>query len=315
MRAPPLLVAGLLAAAIPRRIATAQQVPDTLFAAPIAKPAFAIGTGPVVAIDAGHANFHTIDGRYAPFARLLTRDGYRLRGASGPFTRPALGAIRVLVVANALDSANARTPWRRPIRSAFADSEIDAVERWVRDGGALLLVADHMPFAGAALALARRFGVVMYDGFAVDTTVPNALVSPGPDLVYRRAAPAGAVRLLPHAITTGVDSVVTFMGSAFRVVPHDGVRATPLLALASSVSVLLPDTAWMFTDHTPRVGAEGLLQGVALEVGRGRVVVLGEAAMFTAQRQGTPARLMGFNAPRAAGNVALLRNTIRWLAR
>lgn len=304
------LAAALL---LPATAAAAQQVPDTAFTPPIARPAFALGTGPVVAIDAGHANFHTIDGRYAPFARLLARDGYRVRGRGGPITRASLDSIKVLVVANALAPENATTPWRRPIRSAFADVEIDVVEQWVLDGGSVLLIADHMPFAGAAIALARRFGVAWYDGFAIDTTAPNALVTPGPDLTFSRSAAHNAPRLMPHAITTGIDSIVTFMGSALRLVPRDGVRSSPLLALPPSVSVFFPDTAWAFNERTPRVSGEGLLQGAALEVGKGRVVVIGEAAMLSAQRQGTPARLMGFNAPKASGNVTLVRNIIRWL--
>ncbi len=67
--------------------ARAQQVPDTAFKPPIAKPAYAAGKGPRVVIDGGHHNFHTVDGRYAPFANLLRRDGYRL---SVPAQRHAL---------------------------------------------------------------------------------------------------------------------------------------------------------------------------------------------------------------------------------
>ena len=32
----------------------------------------------------------------------------------------------------------------------FSYEEIDAVTQWVNDGGALFLIADHMPFPGAA---------------------------------------------------------------------------------------------------------------------------------------------------------------------
>ena len=39
------------------------------------------------------------------------------------------------------------------------------VERWVRNGGALLLIADHTPFGSAAHDLALRFGVDMGRGY------------------------------------------------------------------------------------------------------------------------------------------------------
>jgi len=48
----------------------AQQVADTTFAPPIAKPAYAHHTGPLVFIDEAHQNFHTVSGRYRPFADL-----------------------------------------------------------------------------------------------------------------------------------------------------------------------------------------------------------------------------------------------------
>ncbi|NIQ57151.1 MAG: hypothetical protein GWN71_28375, partial [Gammaproteobacteria bacterium] len=73
----------------------------------------------------------------------------------------------LLVISNALDSSNVND-WRRPIRPAFTEAEIEAVRAWVEDGGALLLIADHMPFPGAAAGLAAAFGVTFNDGFAFD---------------------------------------------------------------------------------------------------------------------------------------------------
>lgn len=55
---------------------TAQQVADTLFRPDVGTPAFKTGAGPTVLIDEGHHNFHTMNGRYLAFARLLQRDGY-----------------------------------------------------------------------------------------------------------------------------------------------------------------------------------------------------------------------------------------------
>ena len=45
------------------------------------------------------------------------------------------------------------------------------VDEWVRAGGSLVVVADHMPVAGAAESLLSRFGVETSDGFAVDATL------------------------------------------------------------------------------------------------------------------------------------------------
>ncbi|MEM7474267.1 MAG: hypothetical protein AAF483_04685, partial [Planctomycetota bacterium] len=44
------------------------------FQANVEKPRFAQGKGPVVAIDGAHYNFHKLDGRYGPFAKVLEAD-------------------------------------------------------------------------------------------------------------------------------------------------------------------------------------------------------------------------------------------------
>jgi len=60
--------------------------------------------------------------------------------------------------------------WTLPTPSAFNENEINNIVEWVRDGGSLFLIADHMPFPGAAQELARAFGVEMNNGFAFDST-------------------------------------------------------------------------------------------------------------------------------------------------
>jgi hypothetical protein len=49
-------------------------------------------------------------------------------------------------------------------------------------------------------------------------------------------------------------------------------------------------------------------------MGRGRVAVFGEAAMFTAQLAGPERTPVGMNDPAAARNAQLLLNLMRWLA-
>jgi 2-polyprenyl-6-methoxyphenol hydroxylase-like FAD-dependent oxidoreductase len=64
-----------------------------------------------------------------------------------------------------------------------------------------------------------------------------------------------------------------------------------------------------------RKSAAGRSQMLALRFGRGRVVVLGEAAMFSAQLAGPGGRVkMGMNYP-GIDNRQLALNTLRWLAR
>jgi hypothetical protein len=283
----------------------AQQVADSTFRPPLASPAYGFDTGPLVAIDEAHVNFHKVDGRYAPFASLLRRDGYRVRANTVPFTRAVLDSFRVLVIANALAPQN-EGRWVLPNPSAFTGAEIAIVREWVRDGGSLLLIADHMPMAGAAADLAAEFGAMFGNGFAADSAGNT-----GP---YRFRRDDRTLR--PHPIFEGrnrserIDSVTSFTGQAFRLV---GAGA-PLMVLGKS-TLILPVVAWQFPDSIPRMRADGMLQGAALEFGRGRVVLLGEAAMLSAQLGGPQRQPMGMNHPVAAQNPQFVLNVLRWLTR
>ena len=298
------LALSLLAAGLAARPAGAQQVADTVFRAPITSPAYPSG-GPVVLLDEGHTNFHTLDGRYLAFGRVLRQDGYDVRPHRAALSAAALAGASVLVIANALHPSNAGN-WTLPTPSAFTTDEIAAVRDWVRDGGSLLLIADHMPFPGAAGALGEAFGVQMRNGFAYDST----------RTVSRFTFTRAGGRLASHPITDGrsaaerVDSVVAFTGQAFRV----AAPGRPLMTLAAGTVVLEPRVAWQFNDSTPVVPGAGLLQGAAIPFGRGRVAVFGEAAMFSAQVAGAQRNPMGMNDPTAPQNAQFLLNVMHWLS-
>jgi hypothetical protein len=284
-------------------LATAQQVADTTFNPVLKKPEYGKGEGPVVLIDEGHNNFHTVDGRYLPFARLLRADGYQLKGFSGEFTYPMLIEARIVVIANALNKINI-TNWYLPTPSAFTKTEIEAVRMWVSNGGSLFLIADHMPFGGAANDLAAAFGFKFTNGFAADTSTP------GPAYFYRKDN-----GVIPSVITDGrnesekVSKVVTFTGQAFRA----PAKATPILRFDKRFVLLESDTAWVFNKSTKYTNIDGWLQGALMNYGKGRLVFFGEAAMFTAQLAGPNKTAVGMNSPYAEENYKLLLNIIHWL--
>lgn len=270
----------------------------------------------MVLIDEAHRNFHTAEGRYAPFASLLERDGYVVRTHGEPFSQASLQGADVLVVANALAPENVER-WRLPVASAFTREEVAAVEEWVRGGGALLLIADHMPFPGAARDLAAAFGIRFQNGFAMDTATGDGRIT------FRRSDGT----LGGHPVTDGrgpeerVDSVTSFTGHAFRVDPAAEIgapgsapaRPGRLLVLGEGFELLLPELAWEFSEETPRIPAAYLLQGTVFRHGLGRVAAFGEAAMFTAQVAGPEGSPMGMNAPGAEQNHRLVLNLLHWL--
>jgi hypothetical protein len=280
-----------------------QQIADTNFNPVIAKPEYARGKGPVVAVDEGHNNFHTADGRYLPFARLLLEDGYVVNGYKGDFMESQLQDIRILVIANALNKINIQN-WYLPTPSAFSKAETETVRRWVEKGGSLFLIADHMPFGGAADDLASAFGFIFTNGFAADTS------KPGDIYFYRKDN-----TLMPCSITNGrntneiVNKVVTFTGQAIRIPPE----ATSILRFDDRYLLMETDTAWVFDSRTRYTPIKGWSQGAYLKYGKGRVVMFGEAAMFSAQLAGQNKIRIGMNSDYAEENYKLLLNIIHWL--
>ncbi len=290
-----------------------QQRPALDFEPMVGAPAYPRGGGPIVLIDEGHHNFHTlgptiayddahqqvtIPGRYGPFADLLRRDGYVVKSLRSPFSRAALVDVQVLVIANALAEANV-DDWSLPNPSAFADDEIEAIVIWVREGGALLLIADHQPWPAAAARLAERFGLLFYNG-STDR------------LQFRRESGS----LQDHLITQGrglaeqIDSVLTFGGQAFRFAGD--ITGDPLLIIPPNTTLMLHwDPDLDPSDKVPRIRADGMLQGAAVRFGVGSVAAFGEAAMFTAQvDEDGP---MGMNHPEAPQNAQFVLNVLHWL--
>ncbi len=217
-------IAGLLLAAVS---ATAQQVADPAYAPMLENPAYG-GQGPRVVIDAAHRNFHTLEGRYAPFGKLLEADGYRVSALAAPLSADTLMTMDVLVIAN----AQAATPGT----SAFSPEEIAAAHDWVKAGGSLLLLADHAPFGGAAVDLARAFGVDMGQGYVAahqDGKVSFAIDYAGPQLgdhpILHGRGEKEAVRQVRSF--TGQSLSVPEGGVALLGLPADALEvATPIEA-------------------------------------------------------------------------------------
>ena len=267
-------------------------------------PVFASGTGPVVLIDEGHNNYHTIEGRYQAFAEVLRLDGYVVGAHKGKFTPESLNRGDILVISNAMpDGVGEESFTTYP--SAFSENEINAVAGWVENGGSLFLIADHMPFPSAAADLAERFGFKFNNGFAIDT------IKSGPTVFNRNDNTLHA-----HPITDGladnefIDSVASFTGQAFTVI----IEVDPILTMPLSTGNYVPEEGLEF--DRKKMTCEpvgGHLQGAVCKYGQGRLAVFGEAAMFTSQTYEGVHRF-GLSHPEAQQNLRFLRNLMRWLA-
>ena len=267
----PVRVGGALVsalAALGLLAAVGCQMPDPYFQPRLEAPAYSV---PTVGIDTTHHNFHQAEGRYRPFADLLTADGYRVRNfntAFGPDClvdppncehRNALEQIDILVIANA--------------RNEISQEEADAIALWVSEGGSLLLAMDHAPYDSPPANLLANLGI---------TTQPE-----GPGAVFTRAD--GSLNG-SHPIANGgtpseiVNEVETSCGTGLgEISPAPSfVSLTPILSFA-------PDN----------------FQSIAVTYAAGRAYVSGEAGGLTSQM-----KLAMFDSAQAVFDLCMLDPTV-----
>jgi len=279
--------------------AFAQQQADPEFDTSVARPAYK-DDGPRVMFDEAHHNFHTTDGRYKPFVDLLMNDGYNVIRNRQPFVKARLSGFKILVIANALGAEEDDDEGAD--NSAFTAEEIAAVADWVKGGGALLLIADHAPFGGAASTLANRFGVDMSKGYTFD---PQNSVGSPTQLVFSRENKL----LANHPIAEGrnenerIKLVHSFTGQSLKG-PEGAVEILKLADSATDKPTYTAETS---------APAAGRAQAIAFKHGKGRVVVHGEAAMLSAQISGADKSTMGMNVP-GNDNKQYALNLVHWLS-
>lgn len=278
-----LVALGGGSAAVAHRLANGmfgpRQIADRAFDARTNRPAY-VKQHPRVLFDEAHNNPDTSAGRYSPFVDLIRSDGYKVVPSAGSFSATVLKGYDVLIIVKAAG------PNERRDASAFTGAECNAVRDWVKAGGALLLIADHVPFGAAVVQLANRFDVDIARGHTIETLHYNKDSGDQTELVFARED--GLIG--EHPITRGrneterINRVMTFGGTSLKG-PGGSVA---LLNLADTArDVLPPDRKHGSPEEPPAdhmaVSASGRAQGLALEFGKGRLVVFSEAAMLTAQ--------------------------------
>lgn len=277
-------------------------LPDNFYS-PDFNPKYEMEKGPAIYVDESHHNYHTVSGLYKTFANILRKDGYLVKPFTEKFSSQTLQHVHTLVISNALNESNI-DKWEQPVSSAFDEHEIQTINEWVKNGGSLFLIADHMPFSSASKNLAASFGFSFSDGYAKQKVTGSC------DLFCRKAN-----MLRGNEITNGsneseyVDSVVTFTGQAFKI-PDSAIS---ILNFNDAYAQYSPQTAGDFKDCKAE-DITGLSQGAFMKYGQGRIVVFGEAAMFSGQLGGGLSWIkIGLNSPDAKYNYRLLLNIMHWL--
>lgn len=269
----------------------------------VARPAY-VKKHPKVFFDEAHFNVHTSGGRSKAFADLITNDGYRVIPNKEKFEPKNLKGVDILVIVSALGADREIDPLRAG-NPAFTEEECDVVKNWVLRGGSLLLITDHEPTGAAARNLAKRFGVEMSNGTTMDSSPDNHMKYCNGCMRFTRENGL----LDDHPITRGRDSSERIRGI------ENGVGQSLKGPLGSAAFLKLSDTAYDELPGGKKISAAGRAQGIAFKFGKGRVVVLGEAAMLAGQgpRPGQKFRRWGLDYP-GIDNRQLALNIMHWLS-
>ncbi len=268
--------------------------------------------------DEGHHNVHRRDGPGRSLDALFRAHQIEVESSPALLTADQLAGFDVLLISTPRGAARGTRLAERE-KAAFSGAEIETLEHWVRGGGGLLLITDHRPIGGATATLARQFGVEGSNAFTEDPTQGSATDSApdwahdGRDIVFLRDQGS----LVDHPVTRGrtpdqrVDRVATFLGQSLTGPAH----SRSFLVLQSQAvdrhRVWKVDHWQETSPGDRRASAAGRSQGLALDHGQGRVVILGEAGMF-GPRGLDPATVDPSGQP--LDNRRLALNIVRWLA-
>jgi len=279
---------------------SAQQISDVKYKPEIKNPAYEAGSGPLIYLDEGHNNFHTLEGRYKPFKLLLERDGYVLKSSRNEITSQLLNKCKIFIISD---------PMSEKKKSAYSENEIIAMRNWVKNGGSLFLITDHMPDPPAIKKLAEAFGITVQNSYVFNSENEDF----GGKIIFSRKNNT----LGDHPITYGrsgheerINSVTSFTGSAFKA----GKKFIPLMTFGAHKTAWLIKKDGKFPKNTPKIDVEGWFQGGVQEFGKGRLAFFSEAGMFTAQIIGPQKTKFGMNVPDAKENSQFLLNIMHWLS-
>ncbi len=250
-----------------------QVVADTTFDARVAVPVCS-GNCPVILFDEAHQNYHTAAGRYRPFAKLMESDGFKVVRCQSPFSNELLENVNVVVIASLGFPGQIPLPVR----------EIYVLNNWVRKGGSLFVITDHDNLAIDELL--HSFSVETGEVVATTDSSHGRRMTDGTNNPSNILFSSKDKLLGSHPIIHGrnqlekIQNVETYAGRV--VVAPPGSK--PLLILSnSSIDYMVVDPAQRIITREPIKTRGTRTHGVALEFGKGKVVVVGEAAMLTAQ--------------------------------
>ncbi len=239
---------------------------DPNFATKIEKPSYEAERGPLIVVDKGHNNFFITTGLIKPLLDLLESDGYRIDFSDGKVDVAALDRADIFLVITPMSSAY--NDFEDQFTEAYSTEEVLVLERWVRNGGSLIVFSEHFPFDIAVSGLLEVFGISTSVGVTIDHDFSNENAG---EIVFERDRLEKS-----HPIVAGkrsVKKVASYGGSALR-----GVGYTNILKLSGHAMNVSRN--WLGVEGGPM--GNGNSQGLAGFHGEGRVAAFGDSNGFAA---------------------------------
>ena len=182
----------------------------------------------VVAVDGFHNNESkmpdhyrwegTRPGGFSEFGKLLRGLGAELRTVHEPVTAATLAGIDIFIIVDPDTPAETDQP------EYIQPAEIDALERWVRSGGRLVLLGNDKGNAEFEHfnQLAKRFGIEF-----IETTYPKVagkgiLTITGPHPIFEKGLALYLVEIAPLKLSSDVEVILADKGTPIIALAHAG---------------------------------------------------------------------------------------------
>lgn len=274
---------------------------DPDFKPEVAIPYFKV-RHPVILFDQAHMNMASDDGRYAPLIHLLESDGFVVKNVMAKFTPALLSEGNILYIASSQGIDSERKIEKNSV--TFTDDEVETVQSWVKNGGSLLMMAEHSPNGDGLHSLAAKFQVSIGEGEINDPQ--NYLIS---------------LQSTSNLLFTNENHLLMNHPIIFGRTPHESVHRVAIFSAQSvkgpsdskPVLGLSPSAESYLKNGSRRPVAPGFCAAVAFRYGKGRVIVFGDSGIFTAKIRASSNEKEGMNRE-DLDNAKLATNTFRWLA-
>jgi unsaturated rhamnogalacturonyl hydrolase len=160
----------------------------------------------------------TSDGSFSKLGKAFRSHDVQLRTLRSKIDGASLAPLDLLII------VDPDTPDETTDPKYIEDSEIDALDLWVRGGGRLVLLGNdkgHAEFSHFN-KLASRFGIQFLEETYPKATGKAILIATGPHLIFEGGLQAYIVEVAPLKLSAPAEAVLTDKGTDIMALAHVG---------------------------------------------------------------------------------------------